>query len=90
MASTCRALLPAFVTALDMSALRSHEDAGAVQPFIDTSISKTVNVPADYDEFKDLYAPKAGNRPFKGLATYRPIACFGAVLRRQTRRMPSP
>ena len=29
----------------------------AVQPFIDTAISKTVNVPADYPyaDFKDLY-----------------------------------
>ena len=53
----------------------------AVQPFIDTSISKTVNVPADYpfDDFKDLYleAWKAG---LKGLATYRPNTVLGAVL----------
>ena len=29
----------------------------AVQPYIDTAISKTVNVPADYpyDDFKGLY-----------------------------------
>ncbi|MGE5452770.1 MAG: adenosylcobalamin-dependent ribonucleoside-diphosphate reductase [Acidobacteriota bacterium] len=74
--------LPAsFVTALDMSALDHMKMLEAVQPFIDTSISKTVNVPADYpyDEFKDLYLEgwKAG---LKGLATYRPNSVLGAVL----------
>jgi ribonucleoside-diphosphate reductase alpha chain len=53
----------------------------AVAPFIDTSISKTVNVPEDYPypEFEDLYlgAWKAG---LKGLATYRPNSVLGAVL----------
>ncbi len=76
-----QALPPAFVTALDMSALDHMKMLEAVQPFIDTSISKTVNVPADYpyDEFKDLYLEgwKAG---LKGLATYRPNSVLGAVL----------
>ena len=52
-----------------------------VQPFVDTAISKTVNVPVDYpfDAFKDLYfeAWKAG---LKGIATYRPNSTLGAVL----------
>ena len=76
-----QALPPAFVTALDMSALDHMKMLEAVQPFIDTSISKPVNVPADYpyDEFKDLYLEgwKAG---LKGLATYRPNSVLGAVL----------
>ena len=42
----------------------SYAHAGAVQPYIDSSISKTVNVPADYPyaDFQDLYleAWKAG------------------------------
>ncbi|OZB68784.1 MAG: ribonucleoside-diphosphate reductase, adenosylcobalamin-dependent, partial [Thiomonas sp. 14-64-326] len=75
------ALPPAFVTALEMSAADHMKMLQVVQPFIDTSISKTVNVPADYpyDDFKDLYlqAWKAG---LKGLATYRPNAVLGAVL----------
>jgi ribonucleoside-diphosphate reductase alpha chain len=75
-------LPPYFVTALDISA-RAHEQmVAAVAPFIDTSISKTVNVPEDYPyaEFQDLYlhAWKSG---LKGLATYRPNAVLGAVLR---------
>ena len=53
----------------------------AVQPFIDTSISKTVNVPADYpfESFKDLYL-EAWRHGLKGLATYRPNLITGAVL----------
>ncbi len=74
-------LPPYFVTALEISA-RSHEQMVAtVAPYIDTSISKTVNVPEDYpyEEFQDLYmhAWKSG---LKGLATYRPNKVLGSVL----------
>ena len=77
-----RAMLsPAFVSALEMSALDHMRMNAVVQPFIDTAISKTVNVPADYpfDAFEDLYfeAWKAG---LKGIATYRPNDVLGAVL----------
>ena len=41
-------LTPAFVTALEMSAQAHEAMVAAVAPFIDTAISKTVNVPADY------------------------------------------
>ena len=70
-----------FVTALEMSAQDHMKMLEVVQPFIDTSISKTVNVPKDYPyaEFQDLYMAswKAG---LKGLATYRPNETLGAVL----------
>lgn len=70
-----------FVTALQMSALDHMRMLEAVQPYIDTSISKTVNVPEDYpyEAFRNLYleAWKAG---LKGLATYRPNQVLGAVL----------
>ena len=70
-----------FVSALEMSAADHVGMMQAVQPFIDTSISKTVNIPADYpyEDFKDLYhhAWRAG---LKGLATYRPNSILGAVL----------
>jgi ribonucleoside-diphosphate reductase alpha chain len=70
-----------FISALEMSA-RDHLDMmAAVQPYVDTSISKTVNVPADYpfEAFESLYfdAWKGG---LKGLATYRPNETLGAVL----------
>ena len=70
-----------FVSALEMSA-RDHLDMmAAVQPYIDTSISKTVNVPADYpfDAFESLYFD-AWKSSLKGLATYRPNETLGAVL----------
>ena len=70
-----------FVTALEISAQAHKEMVAAVAPYIDTSISKTVNVPAEYpyEEFQDLYmsAWKAG---LKGLATYRPNSVLGSVL----------
>jgi ribonucleoside-diphosphate reductase alpha chain len=77
----CALFTPAFVSALEMSALDHMRMNAAVQPFVDTAISKTVNVPADYpfDAFADLYfeAWKAG---LKGIATYRPNDVMGAVL----------
>ena len=81
MGGDMNALPPYFVTALEISA-KSHEKMVAtVAPFIDTSISKTVNVPEDYPyaEFQNLYfdAWKSG---LKGLATYRPNKILGSVL----------
>jgi len=74
-------LPPYFVTALELSASAHQEMVAAVAPFVDTSISKTVNVPEDYPygEFQDLYfhAWKSG---LKGLATYRPNKVLGSVL----------
>lgn len=70
-----------FVTALEMSALDHMRMLEAVQPFIDTSISKTVNVPEDYpyEAFRNLYL-EAWRAGLKGLATYRPNSVLGAVL----------
>jgi len=79
---TRRAMLPpAFVNALQMSAQDHMLMNAAVQPFIDTAISKTVNVPVDYpfEAFKDLYA-EAWKAGLKGIATYRPNSLLGAVL----------
>jgi len=77
-----RAMLPpAFVSALEMSAQDHMLMNAAVQPFIDTAISKTVNVPSDYpfDAFKNLYF-EAWQAGLKGIATYRPNSVLGAVL----------
>lgn len=74
-------LPPWFVSALAMSAQDHIAMMAAVQPYVDTAISKTVNVPADYayDSFKDLYL-QAWQARLKGLATYRPNAILGSVL----------
>ena len=74
-------LPPAFVTALEMSAQDHAAMVAAVAPFIDSAISKTVNVPEDYpyEQFQDLYLHAwAGGA--KGLATYRPNSVLGSVL----------
>ena len=74
-------LPPAFVTAMDIAALDHMRMVAAVAPYVDSAISKTVNVPEDYpyDQFKDLYieAWKAG---LKGITTYRPNSVLGSVL----------
>jgi ribonucleoside-diphosphate reductase alpha chain len=74
-------LTDAFVTALEMSAEAHASMVAAVAPYIDTSISKTVNVPADYPfaDFEGLYH-QAWASGLKGLATYRPNDVLGAVL----------
>jgi ribonucleoside-diphosphate reductase alpha chain len=70
-----------FVTALEISAQAHKNMVAAVAPYIDTSISKTVNVPADYpyEDFQDLYL-SAWKSGLKGLATYRPNTILGSVL----------
>ena len=74
-------LTPAFVTALEMSAQAHESMVAAVAPYIDTAISKTVNVPADYPyaDFQNLYM-EAWQSGLKGLATYRPNSVLGSVL----------
>lgn len=75
------ALTPAFVTALEMSAQAHEAMVAAVAPFIDTAISKTVNVPVNYPyaDFQNLYM-EAWQSGLKGLATYRPNSVLGSVL----------
>ena len=53
----------------------------AAQKYIDSSISKTINVPASlsFEAFKDIYA-RAYALGCKGCTTYRPNAVTGAVL----------
>ena len=74
-------LPPYFVSALEMSATEHLAMMETVQPYVDTAISKTVNIPADYpyEDFKSLYL-QAWRANLKGLATYRPNSILGAVL----------
>jgi ribonucleoside-diphosphate reductase alpha chain len=61
----------------------------AVQKYIDSSISKTINVPADFafDAFKDVYL-QAYELGCKGCTTYRPNEITGAVLEVKPAREP--
>jgi ribonucleoside-diphosphate reductase alpha chain len=62
----------------------------AVQKHIDSSISKTINVPAEipFDRFKDVYL-QAYALGCKGCTTYRPNELIGAVLEARERE-PAP
>ncbi|HXQ47401.1 MAG TPA: adenosylcobalamin-dependent ribonucleoside-diphosphate reductase, partial [Caulobacteraceae bacterium] len=64
----------------------------AVQKYVDSSISKTINVPADFpfEAFKDVYL-QAYELGCKGCTTYRPNEITGAVLeaRPETAREPT-
>src|SRR3954466_9867204 len=91
MGGDVESLPPYFVTALELTA-RAHEQmVAAVAPYIDTSISKTVNVPEDYPyaDFEDLYL-SAWRAGLKGLATYRPNAVLGSVLSVSSEKKEEP
>ena len=74
-------LPPSFVTALEISALDHMRMVAAIAPFVDSAISKTVNVPENYpyDQFEDLYL-EAWKSGLKGITTYRPNSVLGSVL----------
>jgi ribonucleoside-diphosphate reductase alpha chain len=84
-------LTAAFVSALELSARAHAAMVAAVAPYVDTSISKTVNVPEDYPyaDFQDLYLT-AWRSGLKGLATYRPNKVLGAVLSVDAAPKPAP
>jgi ribonucleoside-diphosphate reductase alpha chain len=78
-------LSDAFVTAEQLTP-RAHLDMQAVlQRHVDSSISKTINCPADisFSAFRDVYL-EAYALGLKGCTTYRPNAVTGAILRRNT------
>ncbi|WHM52952.1 putative ribonucleoside-diphosphate redutase [Sulfitobacter phage vB_SupP_AX] len=69
------------VTAQDLDPQHHITMQAAAQKWIDSSISKTVNIPVDYsfEEFKDVY-DKAYELGCKGCTTYRPNDVTGSVL----------
>ena len=74
-------LPPSFVTALEISALDHMRMVAAIAPFVDSAISKTVNVPENYpyDQFENLYL-EAWKSGLKGITTYRPNSVLGSIL----------
>jgi ribonucleoside-diphosphate reductase alpha chain len=80
-----------FITAGELS-VRAHLDLqAALQPFVDNSISKTINVPADcpFDEFKEIY-DLAYDRSLKGCTTFRPNPVTGTVLSEEAGGVDAP
>jgi ribonucleoside-diphosphate reductase alpha chain len=61
----------------------------ALQPFVDNSISKTINVPRDcrFEDFKEIYQ-QAYHMGLKGCTTFRPNPVTGEVLRGEGESAP--
>ncbi|MGF1553921.1 MAG: LAGLIDADG family homing endonuclease [Paracoccaceae bacterium] len=74
-------LPPAFVTAQELSPAEHVRMQAVAQAHVDSSISKTVNVPADipFEAFERVYLD-AYAQGCKGCTTYRPNAVTGSVL----------
>ncbi|MGH6890450.1 MAG: adenosylcobalamin-dependent ribonucleoside-diphosphate reductase [Rhizomicrobium sp.] len=70
-----------FVTAQTLSPDDHLGVQATAQKYVDSSISKTINMPADisFEAFKDVYV-KAYDTGCKGCTTYRPSDIRGAVL----------
>ncbi|HEY8129828.1 MAG TPA: adenosylcobalamin-dependent ribonucleoside-diphosphate reductase [Hyphomicrobium sp.] len=84
--SDAGAPLPAaFVTADALSPAEHIAMQAALQPYVDSAISKTINCPEDipFEQFRDIYA-EAFELGLKGCTTYRPNPVTGAVLSRVT------
>ena len=75
-------LPPAFVTVDDLKPVDHLNMAAAVQPFVDSSISKTVNVPEmiDFQSFTSVYQ-EAYALGLKGCTTFRPNEITGSILK---------
>ena len=71
----------AFVTAGSLAPGAHVAMQAALQPFVDSAISKTINCPEaiSFEDFRDVYA-QAFAEGLKGCTTYRPNPITGAVL----------
>jgi len=76
------ALPPAFSDAHHLAPDIHLDMQAAIQPYVDQAISKTINVPADYDfaAFRELYR-LAFDKGLKGCTTFRPNPVTGEILR---------
>lgn len=74
-------LTPAFVAASHLAPADHVSMQAALQPFVDSAISKTINCPEGitFEEFRDVYR-LAFDLGLKGCTTFRPNAVTGAVL----------
>jgi ribonucleoside-diphosphate reductase alpha chain len=70
-----------FVTTRELSPHEHLIMQAAIQPYIDSSISKTINCPPDlsFEAFKAVYL-EAYEQGLKGCTTFRPNAVTGSVL----------
>ena len=80
-----------FVNAQELSPQAHIAVQAAAQKYVDSSISKTVNCPADisFEAFKDIYL-RAYESGCKGCTTWRPNDITGAILSLDETRKATP
>ncbi len=74
--------LPDYIVTSDETTPHEHiEIQAALQEFVDSSISKTINIPADFpfEEFKNIYMT-AYEKGLKGCTTFRPSEHMSGIL----------
>jgi ribonucleoside-diphosphate reductase alpha chain len=89
--SEAKGLPSGFVTASELP-VRAHVSMqAALQPFVDNSISKTINVPSNchFGEFKQIY-DLAYDQGLKGCTTFRPNPITGTVLSEESASVEAP
>lgn len=71
----------AFTTAVELPIAAHLEMQAVLQEYVDNSISKTINVPADigFSDFAPLYR-LAYDKGRNGCTTFRPTATRGGIL----------
>jgi ribonucleoside-diphosphate reductase alpha chain len=74
---------PAFVTAAELSVEAHLQMQAALQPFVDNSISKTVNAPQNcaFEDFRTIF-DRAYDLGLKGCTAFRPNPVTGSLLQR--------
>ncbi|MCX7847251.1 MAG: adenosylcobalamin-dependent ribonucleoside-diphosphate reductase [bacterium] len=81
--------LPEYFVTTDMITPREHVDMqAALQPYVDSSISKTINVPTEFpfEQFEDIYM-YAYERGLKGCTTFRPNErMMGVLVRKEEKK----
>jgi ribonucleoside-diphosphate reductase alpha chain len=72
---------PGFITAGQLPVHAHLDMQAALQPFVDNSISKTINIPqnCNFSEFQQIY-DLAYDKGLKGCTTFRPNPVTGTVL----------
>ena len=80
-----------FVTTADLPVKAHLAIQAALQPFVDNSISKTINVPehCPFDDFKRIY-DLAYDMHLKGCTTSRPNPVTGVVLSEEAAGVEAP
>jgi ribonucleoside-diphosphate reductase alpha chain len=86
-----KSLPPAFINACQLSPTDHLQMQAVIQPYVDQAISKTINVPTDYDfvAFRNLYQ-QAYELGLKGCTAFRPNPVTGTILSKIEQEQTAP